>query len=590
MGDRDASGLAVGARRAIERRPDISSPLRFLWWLVRCQRWRVLRGALLGSSWMVTLAAPPYILSRAIDDGLARGDRSIVVAWSGALLLCGVVNALLSIARHRTMTRVRLDAHFRMQRLLVDHVTKLGADLPRLSTGGEVATIGIADVSAVSLALTVTGPGFGAVVTYIVVGTLLARSSIVFAVIVLVGVPLLGVSVGPLLRRLVGKQEAYRDGQGRVSSRLIDVVNGHRILDAFGGKSVYGSRFRADSAALLEDGYRLGAVTSWIEAVGVGLPSLFLAAVTWVGARLAVSGSITIGQLVAAYGYTAMLAVPVAMFIEGAGQLSRAFVAARRMTQLLAASRANVGGAAAPPATPSPLIDPESGIEIVPGTFTALATADRQNVIALIDRLGGLVVSDVRWGDQELSSIDVEALRERVLVADDGAFLFAGSLRSVVSGRTDADDPAILAALHVVVADDVVDLVPGGLDGAVRSDGSNLSGGQRQRLRLARAVLAKPDVLLTVEPTSALDATTEAMLADRLRDARAGKTTVVATTSPLLLAQADVVHHLVDGRVAVSGSHRKLLRQCADYRVLVTNGIDDDQISRSRAPRKPRRR
>src|SRR6185503_19368054 len=110
----------------------------------------------------------------------------------------------------------------------------------------------------------------------------------------------------------------------------------------------------------------------------------------------------------------------------------------------------------------------------------------------------------------------------------------------------------------------------GGLDGHVEERGRSLSGGQRQRLALARAVLAEPEVLVLVEPTSSVDAHTEARIAERLRDARAGRTTLVTTSSPLLLDRADHVAFLDGGRVVAAGTHHELLRRHAGYLATVT--------------------
>jgi ABC-type bacteriocin/lantibiotic exporter with double-glycine peptidase domain len=108
----------------------------------------------------------------------------------------------------------------------------------------------------------------------------------------------------------------------------------------------------------------------------------------------------------------------------------------------------------------------------------------------------------------------------------------------------------------------------------VAAQGRSLSGGQRQRVRLVRALLADPEVLLAVEPTSALDAHTEAAIARRLREARAGRTTVVTSSSPLLLDHADRVLYLVDGKVAASGRHRVLLETEPGYRALVARDAE----------------
>ncbi len=316
-------------------RPDLGGPVRYLWWLARCQLGRVVLGASYGSAWMITLALPPYLLSKAIDEGLRVKDSGALLYWVGALLVVGILNAGLAIGRHRTMTRVRLDANFRITRLVVDHVTRLGADLSRRVSAGEVVTIGFGDVNTISTALTVTGPGVGAVIAYSVIGALLWNVSGLLAVVVLLGVPVLAVLVGPLLKRLLGVQTTYRQAQGALSERLVDIVQGLRVLNAFGGKAAYAEHYRTDSLKVRDHGFRVAGVTSWIDALAIGLPTVFVAGVTWLAARMAVEGSISVGQLVAVYGYAAILVVPVIQFIEGADQISRAVVSARRLLRLL---------------------------------------------------------------------------------------------------------------------------------------------------------------------------------------------------------------------------------------------------------------
>ncbi|MET9874849.1 ABC transporter ATP-binding protein [Actinacidiphila glaucinigra] len=560
---------------------DIGSPVRFLWWLVVSQRRRVALGALLGSTWMASLALSPYLLSRAVDDGLRADDRGALAGWSAALLAGGAVTAWLGIARHRTMTKVRMDASFRTVRVTVAHATRLGATLPRRVTAGEVVAIGMSDVQAIAQSLTVTGPGLGAVVAYVAVAVLLLSISPLLAAVVLAGVPLLAVTVGPLLRRLQGVGAGYREQQGALTARLVDVVTGLRVLGGLGGKEAYAARYRADSAALREQGYRVGAVTSWVGALGNGLPALFLAVVTWLAARMAAEGTISVGDLVAVYGYVAVLVVPVASFIEGGADLARATVAARRVTRFLAlrpehADDPERACACAPaPGAPAVLRDPGSGVEVRPGLLTALAATRPEDAVAVVDRLGRFAPSDATWGDVRLDALPVGPLRDRVLVADNEADLFAGTVREIVAGRHEPADDAIRAAVRAAAAGDVVDALTDGLGSAVAAQGRDLSGGQRQRLRLARALHAAPDTLLAVEPTSAVDAHTEAAMAAGLRAARRGRTTLVTTTSPLVLEQADVVVFLVDGKAAATGAHRDLLRDEAGYRALVARGAGE---------------
>ncbi|MFF9761597.1 ABC transporter transmembrane domain-containing protein [Streptomyces caelestis] len=549
--------------------PDRRGGARYLWWLVLRQPGRCAAGAVFGSVWMVLLAATPYLMSRAVDDGLEPGDMGALALWTGALFLVSGFNSWLSTMRHRTMTRVRMDANFRTVKVVVGQTVRLGASLERRAGAGEVVTIGVGDVQTIAGALTVVGPGVGAVVAYAVVAGLLLAVSPLLAVVVLLGVPVIGLVVGPLVGRLQGAETEYRERQGVLTARIGDLAGGLRVLSGLGGKNLVADAFRRDSGRLREQGYRVGAVTSWMEALAAGLPTLFLAGVTWIAARQAAQGHISVGELVSVYGYVAALVWPVMFLIECGHQLSRGVVAARRVTALLRLEPPADAATADPPAEPSVLEDPESGVRVLPGRLTALAAARPADALAVVDRLGRYAPSAVTWGGVRLDEIALARVRERILVADPEADLFAGPLREVVAGHGDPSDEDVLRALRAAAAADVVQGLPDGLDSVVSARGRSLSGGQRQRVRLARALLADPEVLLAVEPTSALDAHTEAMVADRLRAAREGRTTLLATTSPLVLDRADRVLFLADGKVVASGGHRELLDGEPGYRELV---------------------
>jgi ABC-type bacteriocin/lantibiotic exporter with double-glycine peptidase domain len=538
--------------------------------LTRSQSRRVMLGAALGICWMVGLTVPPWLLSRAVDRGLVAGDTPALIEWALALLAVTVLNALLGIARHRTMTKIRMDASFRSVRATVWHTSRLGASLARRMTAGEVVTVGITDVYTVAQALTITGPGIGAVVAYAVVAVVLFTISPLLAAVVLAGVPLLAIAVGPFLQRIEHTGGAYRAHQGRLTTRLVDVLAGLRVLNGLGGKTVVAERYNNESQRLVGHGYRVAGPSSWVGALSTGLPALFLAAVVWLSARMAATGAITIGDVVAVYGYVAVLVIPVASLIEGGGDLARARVAGQRIIDLLNLPVARDNSGAPIPTGCGPLADPESGVIIRPGLLTALVAARPAEAIAVIERLGQLSSNAVTWYDVPIDELDREEFRRRLVVADNDAEVFAGTVRDVVAGRLEPDDDGIRTALRVAVAEDVVEALSDGLDTAIAAGGTDLSGGQRQRIRLARAVYAKPDVLLAVDPTSALDANTEAAVVDRIREARRDTTTVITTTSPLVLDRADEVIVLVDGKTSSVGTHADLLRSDPYYRDLVS--------------------
>ncbi|WP_239132616.1 ABC transporter transmembrane domain-containing protein [Paractinoplanes durhamensis] len=514
----------------------------------------------------------PWLLAQAIDHGLRPRRTGALLEWATLVLIVGVANAGFGISRHRAMTKLRQGAALRTADLVMTHATRLGAALPRRVTAGEVVTIGISDVWTVGRTMNAGGVGIASVLATGVIAALLFHTSPTLAAVVLIGMPVLAVTVGPLLGRTQKAGARYREQQGRLNARLVDVLGGLRILNGLGGKETHEARYRRESERLRAQGYRVGGPSSWIGAVGDGLPVVFIGVVIWLAARLAAGGEITVGQLIAVYGYTAMLVIPVNILIFCGFDITRGLVAARRVTSFLVIPADDPAGTTGPPA-PATLHDPRSGVVAEPGLLTALVSDRPGEAAAILDRLGAYGPTDATWGGLPLGDIAQPEVRARILVADPDADLFAGPLRAVIAGPRDPDDPRVHAAIRTAAAADVAT----SLDRPVEWAGRNLSGGQRQRVRLARAVYTDPEMLLAAEPTSAVDAHTEAAIAERLSTARAGRGTVVATTSPVVLDRADVVHYLADGRVAATGTHRSLLDSSPEYRALVTRAFGEDE-------------
>jgi ABC-type multidrug transport system fused ATPase/permease subunit len=417
----------------------------------------------------------------------------------------------------------------------------------------------------------VIGRAAGAVVALAVVITVLFAESVPLGAVTLVGVPLVLAATAALLRPLHHRQTEQRAAQGALAERAADIVSGLRVLRGIGGERVFSARYREESGRAWQAGVRVAAVESYLRAAQVLLPGLLVAVVTWLGAREAAAGRISIGHLVAFYAYAAFLIAPLWNLYDLADRSVRARVAARRIVRVLDLQPRFEGRPRdEEPAPGGALEDEESGLRVRPGLLTAVAAAVPEEAALIAERLGRWRPGRVTYGGRPLDALPQAWVRRQILVAVNGDALFSGPLREELDPYGGAGEAGLRRALETASATDIVDALDAGLDAEVAGRGREFSGGQVQRLRLARALAADPEVLVLVEPTSAVDAHTEARIAERLRPAREGRTTVVVTTSPLLLDRADRVAYVVDGRVVAEGTHRRLLAASAAYARTVT--------------------
>ena len=546
--------------------PDSRSAARYLLWLARRQASLMAGGACFGIIWMVSQALVPAAIGAGVD-ALARRDRSGLLLATLGVLGLGIVTAVGGTMRHRFAVSNFLNAGFRTMQVTVRHATRLGATLEKRVATGEVVSIGTTDFDHIGYSMDITARGSGAVVAIIVVSALLLRVSVPLGLVVVLGVPVLVAVVGLLLRPLHQRRRHQRDLGGRLTGRAADIVSGLRVLRGVGGEAVFSARYRAESQRVRRAGVRVARVESLLEAAQILLPGCFVALVTWLGARFAVAGRISPGELVAFYAYAAFLISPLRTVTEFADKVTRGLVAASRVVAVLRIEPEFQEPPDAVPLEPGDLDDPDSGLVVAAGAFTAIAAVRPEDAAGIAERMALLAPgSQARLHGVPLRNMHLADVRRHIVLADNDGRLFRGPLREEIGDG---------ATLDAAAARDIVEALPDGLDTEIAERGRDFSGGQQQRLRLARVLALDPPVLVLVEPTSAVDAHTEARIADRLPTARAGRTTVVCTTSPLLLDRADTVAFVAsDGRVAATGRHRTLLDACPEYFATVTRGED----------------
>lgn len=555
--------------------PDLRSGDRLLLWVASLQARLLLLGAAFGILWMGSQAAIPAMLGIGVQAAV-DGDRATLLRCALAVLGLGVFQAIAGVLRHRMAVTNWISAASRIQQLVARHASAVGGDLPRQVATGEVVAVTANDVERIGSSFDVSARLIGAIVSFLGVATVLLIASPTLGLIVLIGMPALMLLIIPIMRPLESRESAQRAKYGETTELAADTVAGLRVLRGIGGEEIFLERYRDASQDVRRSAIEVTRIRSLLEALQVALPGVFVIVVTYLGARLAIEGRLSVGEVIAFYGYTAFLVLPLRTMIEGADRFVRARVAARRIVTVLSIERLTTVAVTttAEPLEPGTLADPSRGMTFTPGLLTGVVCADPTTADSIADILGGYADGAVTLSGAPLADLGRDVVRRRILVQDKDPVILSGTLSELLtvpcSGRVSLE-----AAIEAACARDVVEGLGEGYDSALPERGRTLSGGQRQRLSLARSYVADPDILVLDEPTSAVDAHTEALIASRMKTIRPDRTTVVLSSSPLVLEQCDIVLWAPDGHVTGSGTHRSLMND-PGYRRVVSREEGDE--------------
>ena len=554
--------------------PDTRSGWRYLVWLSWRQAPSILAGAVWGMLWMACLALLPFVVGRALNAGIVARNQHEVVLWCGVVVLLGAGSAFAGIQRHRSATANSVAAALHSAQLVTRHLVDVGADLPRQLGLGDAVTVGLADISAIGAGFMEVPIAAGAVCAVVIVAAVLLSTSLALGLTIVLGVPAMMALTTAMVKPLRGRQAEYRRLQAVLSGLASDIASGLRVLRGIGGEQQFSASFHDASERARRAGVGVARANATLTLVQILGPGCFAAAVTWLAATMAIDHTISLGSVVACYGYTVFLTLPLNNMTTCVGALSGASISADRVVAVLRLnptlatvpnprhgeeSRGLVGAEV--------LADAASGLFCRLDECVAVVCREPTESSMLARRLARYEdTGEPTLGGVPLRALPLDELRARVLLSSNDDHIFAGTLAEVLAParRPDAEhDPG--EALRASSAEDIVEYLGGGYGALLESGGQNLSGGQQQRIRLARALAADPDFLITVDPTNALDAHTEARVASRLMRYRQGRATVIFTDSPLLLAEADVVFYVVSGTVTARGTHAQLAESRPEY-------------------------
>ncbi|MFR0354330.1 ABC transporter transmembrane domain-containing protein [Streptomyces sediminimaris] len=606
--------------------PDARSGPRFLWWLGRNQ----LGGQFTAMAWgllhFTSVSALPFCVGVAIQAAVDRSGGQLALA-GGLLVLAAAGIALGDTFLHRAAVTNWITAAARVQQLLARKAARLGSALTRRVAAGEVVAVSTGDVEKIGWFVEAVSRFTAAACTVVVVCVALLVYQPALGLVVAVGLPVVALAALPLLPRATRRADFQREKAGRATELASDTVAGLRVLRGIGGEELFLDRYRSASQEVRRAAVRSARMWALISAIQVLLPGLLMVGVVWYGIQLARQGRITVGELVTVYSSVMVLGYPLRHFEEIAMAYSFSRPSARRAARVLSLQRTtdsgdvrtdgvaenarsggvpsddsdgvrsgDLGGVPSgdPGGVPSgdsdcvpsgDLYDPTTGLLAPAGRLTAVVCGDPDAAGRLAERLGGHPAergTSVLLGGVPLDALPLDTARQAVLVQDKDPVLLSGSLRELLDVPASGDVTA-RDALTAAQCEDVLEALAQGSPEAedpmgtrITERGRSLSGGQRQRLALARSLITDPEVLVLDEPTSAVDSHTEERIARGVRRLREGRTTVVFTSSPLLLDQADRVVLVHEGEVTAVGVHRDLVHAEPHYRAVVTRETEEE--------------
>ncbi|MDQ0984281.1 ABC transporter ATP-binding protein [Streptomyces sp. V2I9] len=543
----------------------------------------------------------PSLNADIIDNGVVTGDTGYILEFGGLMIAVSVLQILCNVGAvyygARTASAlgrdVRAAVFDRVQSFSARELGRFGAPSLITRTTNDVQQIQMLVLLAFTLMVSAPIMCVGGII--MALGQDVPLSAVLLAV-----VPVLGVSVGLIVKRmgpLFRTMQERLDGVNRV---LREQITGNRVIRAFVRDGYEEERFRGANTELTDVSVATGRLMALMFPTVMTVVNLSSIAVVWFGAHRIDSGGMQIGALTAFLAYLMQIVMAVMMATFMFMMVPRAEVCAERVEEVLGTESSVVpplapvtelrlhghlevrGAEFRYPGAEEPVL---RNVDLVarPGETTAVigsTGSGKSTLLGLVPRLFDVTAGEVLVDGEDVRTLDPVLLAKTVSLVPQKPYLFSGTVATNLRyGNPDATDEELWHALEVAQAKEFVEALEHGLDAPIAQGGTNVSGGQRQRLAIARTLVQRPEIYLFDDSFSALDYATDAALRAALGRETAGATVVIVAQRVSTIRDADRILVLDEGRVVGSGTHHDLMDGNETYREIVLSQLTEAEAA-----------
>ncbi|MFC8402359.1 ABC transporter ATP-binding protein [Streptomyces griseoincarnatus] len=543
----------------------------------------------------------PTLNADIIDNGVVQGDTGYILGHGGLMIGISLAQVVCNVGAvyygARTAAALGRDLRAavfdRVQSFSAREVGHFGAPSLITRTTNDVQQIQMLTLMTFTLMVSAPIMCVGGVV--LALGLDVPLSGVLVAV-----VPVLGVCVTLIVRRLRPLFRTMQERLDTVNRVLREQITGNRVIRAFVRDTYEQRRFHGSNTELTDVSLRAGNLLALMFPVVMTVVNLSSIAVVWFGAHRIDSGGMQIGDLTAFLAYLMQIVMSVMMATFMFMMVPRAEVCAERVQEVLDTSSSVV-----PPAAPVTELRRHGHLEIRgagfrypgaeepvlravdlvarPGEVTAVigsTGSGKSTLLGLVPRLFDATEGEVLVDGVPVADVDPALLARTVGLVPQKPYLFAGTVATNLRyGNPDATDEELWHALEVAQGRDFVERLEGGLDAPIAQGGTNVSGGQRQRLAIARTLVQRPEIYLFDDSFSALDYATDAALRAALARETAEATVVIVAQRVATIRDADRIVVLDEGRVVGTGRHRELMADNETYREIVLSQLTEAEAA-----------